>query len=77
MSNKTTVYLEPIAYDRLKRLARARGESPAFLLREAVAEYVARHAPKRLPRSLGAHRSGRKDLATRAEELLKGMGRSR
>lgn len=74
-TQKTTVYLDAADYRRLKAIARARGQTPAFTLREAVAEYTARHAPKRLPRSLGAFRSGRKDLGSRAEELLAGMGR--
>jgi hypothetical protein len=44
-------------------------------VREAVAEYTVRHALTRRPRSLGAGRSGRRDLSERAESLLKGMGR--
>jgi hypothetical protein len=46
-------------------------------VREAVAEYAARHEPRRIPKSVGAFASGRRDLSERAEELLKGMGRSR
>jgi len=74
-SQKTTVYLDQVEYRRLKQIARARGCAPALLLREAIAEYTVRHAPKRLPRSLGAFRSGRKDLGSRADRLLRGMGR--
>jgi hypothetical protein len=52
--------------------------APASLLREAVAEYVARHDTEvRAPRSLGAFRSGRRDLAERSETLLKGFGERR
>jgi predicted transcriptional regulator len=70
---KTTLYLDPDDYRRLKRLAASRKRTPASLVREAVAQYVARHeAP--IPRSLGAFRSGRHDLSERAEELLAGMG---
>jgi hypothetical protein len=76
-SLKTTVYLDEVEYRRLKAIARARGCAPALLLREAVAEYTARRSPGRLPKSLGAFRSGRKDLGSRAEDLLRGMGRSR
>ncbi len=76
-AQKTTVYLDETEYRRLKALARTRGCTPAFLLREAVAEYTARHAPRKLPRSLGAFRSGRRDLSERAEALLRGMGRGR
>lgn len=71
---KTTVYLEPEDYLRLKRIARQRGEAPAALIREAVAEYGRRHEGLRMPRSLGAGRSGRRDLSERAEELLTGLG---
>ena len=44
-------------------------------MREAVADYVRRHAPARRPRSLAAGRSGRADLGERSEELLEGLGR--
>ncbi len=73
---KTTVYLEAAAYRRLKAVARREKRKPAELVREAIAAYARRKAPA-LPRSLGAGRSGRRDLSERAEELLKGMGRSR
>ena len=71
---KTTVYLPEADYRKLKILARARKRSTAELLREAIAEYANRHAPPRLPRSLGAGRSGRGDLSKRAEQLLHGRG---
>jgi predicted transcriptional regulator len=74
---KTTVYLGEEDYRRLKQIARRRGCAPAELVREAVAEYAARHAPWRPPRSIGAFSSGRGDLSERAEELLTGMGRRR
>ena len=74
-ANKTTIYLDSADYRRLKRLAREARRPAAELVREAVAEYVRRHAPPRRPRSLGAGKSGRPDLGTRAEQLLKGMGR--
>jgi hypothetical protein len=72
---KTTVYLDAAEYRRLKAIARARGRAPASVLREAVAEYTARHAPRGLPKSLGAFHSGRRDLGSRSEELLRGLGR--
>jgi predicted transcriptional regulator len=71
---KTTVYLEENAYRRLKQIARARRRPPAEMVREAVAEYAARHTPRRRPRSIGAGKSGRRDLAQRAEALLEGFG---
>lgn len=75
---KTTVYLTQAEYRRLKALARAQERPAAELVREAVAEYTARHAARpKLPRSLGAGRSRRGDVGARAEELLAGLGRRR
>ena len=74
---KTTVYLDEETYRRLKQIARGRGEPPAARVREAVAEYTARHAPRRTPASIGAFKSGRRDLGQRAEALLKGFGTDR
>ncbi len=71
---RTTVYLESEAYRSLKQLARERGVSAASLVREAVAEYASRHAPRRTPRSIGAFRTGDASLSERAEQLLEGMG---
>jgi predicted transcriptional regulator len=74
---KTTVYLDPQDYERLKDIARAESRAPAELVREAVAEYAERKRPRRRPKSLGAGHSGRGDVSKRAEELLLGMGRRR
>jgi predicted transcriptional regulator len=74
MASKTTIYLDPDDYRRLKALARRLGRPAAALVREAVAEYASRHAPAAAPRSVGAGRSRRRDLSERAEELLGGMG---
>ena len=74
---KTTVYLDEETYRRLKQLARLEGRAPAEMVREAVAEYTVRHAPRRKPRSIGAFRSGRRDLGRRADVLLKGFGTER
>jgi hypothetical protein len=74
-TDKTTVYLDTDDYRRLKGLGRKRGAPAAALVREAVAEYVVRHAPAKAPKSLGAFSSGRRDLSERAEDLLDGMGR--
>lgn len=71
---KTTVYLDAAQYRRLKRIAADARRSPAAMVREAVAEYVARHDQPRLPQSIGAFTSGRRDLGERAEELLAGLG---
>jgi len=72
--DKTTLYLDGDDYRKLKRIAAIRKLAPAALVREAVAEYVARHGAGRMPRSIGASDSGRSDLSERAEELLAGMG---
>ncbi len=74
---KTTVYLDEETYRRLKQIARRHGRPPAEALREAVAEYTVRHAPRRRPRSIGAFKSGRRDLGRRAEALLAGFGDDR
>ena len=76
-TQKTTVYLDSADYRRLASLGRRRRQPAAALVREAVAEYVARHAPRRQPKSVGKFSSGRHDLGERAEDLLAGMGRSR
>ena len=76
--DKTTLYLDPGDYRRLKRLAAGERRTPASLVREAVAEYLTRHAPTRpLPGSVGAGDSGETDLGSRAEKLLEGMGAPR
>jgi hypothetical protein len=72
---KTTLYLPEADYRRLKALAARDGRTTAELVREAVSEYARRRGGARLPRSLGAGRSGRGDVSERAEELLRGMGR--
>jgi hypothetical protein len=72
--DKTTLYLDGADYRKLKRIAASRRRAPAALVREAVAEYVARHGEATTPRSVGAFRSGRNDLSERAEALLAGLG---
>ena len=73
-STKTTVYLDPADYRRLKALAKSQQRPTAELVREAVAEYARRYAAPAVPSSIGAGRSGRGDLCERAEALLEGMG---
>jgi len=74
---KTTVYLDAADYRRLKQVARARRRPPAAVIREAIAEYTARHGRRRAPRSVGAFKSGRRNLGVRAEALLAGFGEDR
>jgi predicted transcriptional regulator len=76
-TQKTTVYLDAADYRRLKTMARASGRTPAELVREAVAQYAAREAPRRRPRSLGLGQSRRGDIGERAEDLLAGLGNRR
>lgn len=73
-TQKTTVYLDAADYRRLKAIAHARGCPPAQLVREAVARYAASETPTKTARSVGAARTGRKDLGERAEDLLAGFG---
>jgi predicted transcriptional regulator len=73
-TEKTTVYLDAADHRRLKALAAAENRPTAELIREAVAEYVRRRAPRVRPASIGAARSGQRDLAARSEELLRGFG---
>jgi predicted transcriptional regulator len=75
--DKTTLYLDSEDYRRLKRVAYRRRLPPAALVREAIAEYVARHDTVRVARSIASARSRRADLGERAEELLAGFGTPR
>ena len=74
-STKTTVYLNPDDYRRLKALAKAQGRTAAELVREAVSVYARSQPLPTQPSSIGSGRSGRGDLSERAESLLSGMGR--
>jgi hypothetical protein len=71
---KTTVYLDSSDYRRMKALAASEGRSTAELIRVAVSEYAQKRAPRILPSSIGAGRSGDGCLAERSEDLLRGMG---
>lgn len=71
--SKTTVYFDTDDYRRLQAIAKAEGKPAAQLIREAVRSFVVSRSGGR-PGSIGAGRSGRGDVAERAEELLAGMG---
>jgi hypothetical protein len=58
-TTRTKVYLDADDYRQLKLHRAPQKRAPAAVLREAVAEYTVRHAPKKFPRSVGAFRSGR------------------
>ncbi|MEO7966300.1 MAG: CopG family transcriptional regulator [Gemmatimonadaceae bacterium] len=74
---KTTVYLDPDDYRRVKALARSQGRTAAELVREAVAEYARSHPLPARPACIAAGRSKRGDVSERAEELVEGMGEPR
>jgi predicted transcriptional regulator len=77
MSEKTTVYLDPADHRRLKALAVKENRPTAQLIREAIAQYLSGRGSVVRPASLGAARSGRSDLASGSEELLKGFGETK
>ena len=73
---KLTLYLEEETAAALKQLATTEGVSEAELLRDAIALYSsARSRP--LPKGTGAYRSGRSDVSSQAEELLRQAARQR
>ncbi|MFQ6045482.1 MAG: ribbon-helix-helix protein, CopG family [Gemmatimonadales bacterium] len=69
---RTTVFLDEPLLRRLKQRARAEDRSFASLVREALAEYLARGggSGSSLPGVTGAFESGHSDTAERHEELL-------
>ena len=76
MPQKTTVYLDPLDYQKLKAIAQEEGRAPAALIREAVADYARRHGKRCMPKSIGMGHSGRGDLSERFDEMLDGFGQA-
>lgn len=74
---KTTVYLNASDYRRLKGIAYERDIAPASLIREAVADYVTRHAARAKAAWIGSGDSGLGDVSSHDEEYLAGMGQLR
>ncbi len=74
---RTTVFADDEVLGALQAIARRRGVTLSEVTREALAAYVSRSQRRRKPLTLtGIGRSGRKDVAERAEELLgEGFGR--
>ncbi len=70
---RTTIYLEPELERQLKRETQRQKRPMAALVREAVRQYIG-DAPRRRPPGAGAFASGKKDTASRAEELLAKSG---
>lgn len=73
---KTTLYLDEGTDLALKQIARSRRSSQAELIRQALAQFVV-SAETPQPIGIGAYRSGRNDVAERAEELLREAARGR
>ena len=68
---RTTIFLDEKLRQRLQKLAARRGSSVAQLVREALAEYVARPAgPASLPSVTGRFDSGTADTSVRVDQLL-------
>jgi hypothetical protein len=74
---RTTVFAEDDVLKKLSDIAKRENCTLAEVTRRALNEYVSRRARKRPRLSLiGIGKSGRKDVAERAEEILgKGFGR--
>lgn len=68
---RTTIFVpEPLERD-LQLYARHQRKPVAFVVREALVEYLAARRPASpLPSFVGVGRSGRSDIAERHEELL-------
>ena len=75
---RTTIYLEPELELLLKSEMRRRKQPMAELVREALRAYLGSE-PHKTPPGAGAFRSGRRDTAERAEEILarSGFGKDR
>ncbi len=68
---RTTVLADDEVIKKLKQIARRENSTVSKVTRTALNEFVSRRQPKKTRLSLiGIGRSGRKDIAERAEELL-------
>lgn len=68
---RTTILADEVTLRGLQAIARGRGLSLAETVRQVLAAFAAKHRPRRKPLSIiGIGRSGRKDVASRHEELL-------
>ena len=68
---RTTIFADEDVLRRLREIAKRENMTLSDAIRAALDRYVARHRPKRARLSLiGIGRSGRRDVAERAEELL-------
>ena len=68
---RTSLFLDDRIMADVKRLAAKRGVSVATIVREALASYVEEPREKgKLPPIAGRFSSGKRDTATRSNELL-------
>jgi hypothetical protein len=68
---RTSLFLDDRIMADIRRLAAKRGVSVATIVREALASYVAEPQEKgRVPSIAGRFKSGKRDTATRSNELL-------
>ncbi|HEY7602353.1 MAG TPA: ribbon-helix-helix protein, CopG family [Methylomirabilota bacterium] len=74
---RTTIFADEDVLRRLREIAKRENLTLSDVIRAALDRYVSRHGPKRPRLSLiGIGRSGRRDVAEHAEDLLrKGFGR--
>jgi len=74
---RTTVFPDEDVLRKLREVAKRENNTVSEVIRKALSEYVSQRSSKRSRLSLiGIGRSGRKDVAERAEELLfKASGR--
>jgi hypothetical protein len=74
---RTTIFADEDVLRRLREIAKRENMTLSDAIRTALDRYVSRRQPKRSRLSLiGIGRSGRRDVAEHAEELLgKGFGR--
>jgi 16S rRNA U516 pseudouridylate synthase RsuA-like enzyme len=70
-----SLYVEEGRYRELKALAKARGQPVADLLREAMAEYLARARMDRSMLDIRPHASGKLKRSWRRHELFDEMRR--
>jgi len=68
---RTTIFADESLLAALREIADKERVSVSAAIRAAIEEYIGRRRPARtLPSFLGLGRSGRKDIAEHAEELL-------
>lgn len=71
MMKRTTIFADEETLSALQSLAKEEGVSLAEIIRQALEAFLAQHRSSRPPLSIvGIGRSGRDDVAERAEELL-------